>query len=81
MALFEGFSSYSALVEAGLKGGDGAKAWFSYLAKLKKFRDRQSELVKHLMKKRPGMARYEAENKVEKILIREGFSDFLNTAR
>ena len=80
MALFEGFSSYPALVEAGLKGGEGATAGFNYLSKLKAFRDRQADLVKTLMKKRPGMARYEAESKVEKILIQEGFSDFLNTA-
>lgn len=81
MALFEGFSSYSALVEAGMKGGDGATAWFNYLGKLKAFRNRQTELVKNLMRKRPGMSLYEAEAKVEPILVREGFSQFLNQAQ
>lgn len=80
MTPFEGFSSYAELAEAGLKGGDGAKAWFSYLEKLKAFRDRQSEFVKNLMKKRPGMSRYEAESKVRKILIKEGFSNFVENA-
>lgn len=80
MTPFEGFSSYSALVEAGLKGGDGATAWFNYLAKLKAFRNRQSELVKALMTKRRGMSLYEAEAKIEPILVKEGFAVFLNQA-